>query len=95
MNQINAVEFDSVGFLNYREQISTRIRDFKFDFGLGFHQPIKDYNLSIGMVFSPSVDMSGKTNIFSKYSELIIFSTFANSTPALKHACTTFLLFNS
>ena len=37
----------------------------KFDFGLGLHQKINDYNLSLGIVFSPSVDMRGKTNIFS------------------------------
>ncbi len=65
INQTNAIEFDTVGFLNYREQVSTIIRDMKFDFGLGFFQPINDYNLSIGMVFSPNVDMNGRTNIFS------------------------------
>ena len=65
INQTNAIEFDSVGFLNYREQASTIIRDLKFDFGVGFQQSINDYNLSVGMVFSPSVDMNGKTTIFS------------------------------
>lgn len=65
INQTNAIEFDSVGFLNYREQTSTIVRDLKFDFGVGFQQSINDYNLSVGMVFSPSVDMNGKTTIFA------------------------------
>ena len=65
MNQINSVEMDSVGFFNFRERVSTIVRDFKFDFGVGLKQSINDYHLSFGVVFSPGIDMQGKTNIFS------------------------------
>ena len=65
INQINEIEFDTVGFLNYRERISTIVRDLSFDFGLGYKQKVQDYNLQLGFIFSPSVNMNSKRTIFS------------------------------
>ena len=65
INQINEIEFDTTGFLNYRERISTIVRDLKFDFGVGYKQKVSDYNFQFGLVLSPSVNMKSKRTIFS------------------------------
>ena len=66
INQINEIEFDTVGFqLIIEKEFQQLLRDLSFDFGLGYKQKVQDYNLQLGIIFSPSVNMNSKRTIFS------------------------------
>ena len=55
---------DSTFFLNGKRSISTRVSDFKLDYGLIYKFPISSYNVTLGLTYSQGSNMSSKRNIF-------------------------------
>ena len=65
ISRVNSIEIDSVGFYNYRENLSTLIRDFNLNYGVIFDKSIADKNLSLGAVFSPKSKLKSIENLYS------------------------------
>lgn len=63
--RINSIEIDSTGFNNYRENISTLVRDFQFNYGVILDKVISNKNLSLGFVLSPKSQLKSKENLYS------------------------------
>tara|TARA_B100000579_G_scaffold67100_1_gene50191 strand:- start:170 stop:1477 length:1308 start_codon:yes stop_codon:yes gene_type:complete len=65
ISRINAIEIDSTGFNNYRENLSTLVRDFQLNYGLIIDKTINDKKLSVGFVFSPESQLKSTENLYS------------------------------
>ncbi len=65
ISRINSIEIDSTGFNNYRENLSTLVRDFQLNYGLIFDKTINDKKLSVGFVFSPESQLKSTENLYS------------------------------
>ena len=58
MEQINSVRFDSTDFFNSRYTNSSRISDAYFNYGLQYHDTLKNkMMLNVGLVFGASTNM--------------------------------------
>lgn len=65
LSDITSVYYpDSTFFINGRRSIDMRVNDFKFDYGLIYSIPIKDYKLNIGLTYSQQANLSSERDIF-------------------------------
>ena len=55
ISRLNSIEIDSAGFNNYRENRSTKVRDFQLSYGLILDKKISSSNLSIGFIYTLKV----------------------------------------
>lgn len=55
---------DSTYFINGKRSIDVRINDFKFDYGILYSIPIKDYKINIGLTYSQGGNINAKRDLF-------------------------------
>ena len=65
ISRINSIEIDSTGFYNYRENLSTLIRDFQLNYGIIFDKELNNKNFSLGLIFSPQSQLKSTANLYS------------------------------
>ena len=53
------------GFYNYRENLSTLIRDFQLNYGIIFDKSLNNKNFSLGLIFSPQSQLKSTENLYS------------------------------
>ena len=65
ISRLNSIEIDSAGFNNYRENRSTKVRDFQLSYGLILDKQISSSNLSIGFIYTPKSKLNSTENLYS------------------------------
>ncbi len=65
ISRFNSIEIDSVGFNNYRENRSAKVRDFQLSYGLILDKQISSTNLSIGFIYTPKSKLNSTENLYS------------------------------
>lgn len=55
---------DSTYYINGRRSIDMKINDFKFDYGILYSIPIKDYKVNIGLTYSQGGNINAKRDLF-------------------------------
>lgn len=65
ITRLNSIEIDSAGFNNYRENRSTKVRDFQLSYGLILDKKISSSNLSIGFIYTPKSKLNSTENLYS------------------------------
>lgn len=66
---------DSTYFINGKRSLDMKINDFKFDYGILYSIPIKDYKLNVGLTYSQGADINAKRDLFIRS----MFKGFDNS----------------